>query len=63
MANRCWNNFGAWLKVHREGDGHNTRYLEAAGQLLLVCTECGVSQTADDVDAGNPVATSRGVSE
>lgn len=55
--------FSKWYEVHPRVAAHKTEMLVAAGQLLLVCPQCAVSQTADDVSAGNEVAPARKVTE
>jgi len=56
MSHLKW---AAWYETHPRGAEHATVFAEAAGQLLLICQNCGMSQTADDVAAGNPVAGSK----
>ena len=47
--------WSAWYVKHPR-DEHNTQIHTAGNQLQLCCHDCGVSQSADDVSAGNEVA-------
>lgn len=56
---------GRWFEEHPEtyvsGDGlmvrgHPSMYHEAGGFLYLVCQNCYVLQSVDEIDAGAPVA-------
>lgn len=42
---------GAWYVAHPR-DGHTTVIVSAGGFVHLVCPECGVEMTTDEVEAG-----------
>lgn len=48
--------FSDWKAEHED---HDCSMIEAGGFLYLVCDECAVMQTVDEIDAGLPVGKKR----